>query len=140
VNGGNRLRKPSLGLRRTALRTDVRGTILCRMSPRRANPNSQTRREIAGRLRDRRVREETLILEAGNALAARSEAESAVSRANDALRAALSELEQLGFQDADVAALLGIEPSELNAVGSPRRSSARSSSVTNDSGGAAAPG
>ena len=107
------------------------------MSPRRANPNSQTRREIAGRLRDRRVREETLILEAGNALAARTEAEVAVSRANDALRAALSELEQLGFQDADVAALLGIDPSELNAVASPRRSSARHSGVTNDPGGAA---
>ena len=108
------------------------------MSPRRANPNSQTRREIAGRLRDRRVREEALILEAGNALARRVEAESAVSRANDALRAALSELEQLGFRDVDVAELLEIEPSELNEMGSSRRSSGRSSRLTNDTGGEAA--
>jgi hypothetical protein len=108
------------------------------MSPRRANPNSQTRRGIAGRLHDRRVREETLILEAGNALARRTEAEAAVSQANDALRAALSELEQLGFRDADVAALLEIELSELDGMGTPRRSSGRSSRVTNDTGGAPA--
>jgi hypothetical protein len=107
------------------------------MSPRRANPNSQTRRGIAGRLHDRRVREETLILEAGNALALRTEAEAAVSRANDALRVALSELEQLGFRDVDVAELLEIDPSELNGMTSPRRSSGRSSRVTNDTEGAA---
>jgi hypothetical protein len=101
------------------------------------NPNTQTRRGIAGRLRDRRVREETLILEAGNALARRTEAEAAASRANDALRAALSELEQLGFRDSDVAALLEIDPSELDGMGSPRRSSGRSSRVTNDTGGTA---
>jgi hypothetical protein len=106
------------------------------VSPRRANPNSQTRREIAGRLHDRRVREETLILEAGNAFAHRTEAEAAVLQANDALRAALSELEQLGFGDADVAALLEIDPSELNEMGTPRRSAGRSSRVTNDTGGA----
>jgi hypothetical protein len=88
-------------------------------------------------LRDRRVREEALILEAGNALAHRVEAEAAVSRANDALRAALSELEQLGFGDADVAALLEVDPSELNEMGSPRRSSGRSSRVANDPEGAA---
>jgi hypothetical protein len=110
------------------------------MSPRRANPNSQTRRGIAGRLHDRRVREETLILEAGNALARRTEAETEASRANDALRAALLELEQLGFRDADVAALLEIDPSELNAMGSPKRSAGRSSRVTNDTGEAPAAG
>ena len=79
-----------------------------------------------------------MILEAGNALALRTEAEAAVSQANDALRVALSELEQLGFREADVAALLETDPSELNAMGSSRRPSGRSSRVTNDTGGAAA--
>lgn len=76
-----------------------------------------------------------MILEAGNALTRRTEAEAAVSQANDALKAALLELEQLGFRDVDVAALLEIDPSELNGTGLPRRSPGRSSRVTNDNGG-----
>ena len=79
-----------------------------------------------------------MILEAGKALAARTEAEAAVTRANDALKAALVELEQLGFRDVDVASLLEIDPSELDGTGSPRRSSGRSSRVTNDTGEAPA--
>jgi hypothetical protein len=97
------------------------------MSPRRARANGQSRQQIAVRLRDRRVREETLIVEAADALARRSTAESEVAAAMEVLTGALTELEHLGFALPEVAQLLEVDPSILAGTGPARRSSARGS-------------
>jgi hypothetical protein len=103
------------------------------MSPRRTNYSGQSRQQIALRLRERRVREETLIIEAADALARRRTAEDAVADATDALIGSLAQLEQLGFAVADVAVLLEVEPSELTAGGSSRRSVGRATRNGGDS-------
>jgi hypothetical protein len=111
------------------------------MSPRRTSYSGQSRQGIALRLRERRVREENLIIEAADALARRRIAEDAVSDATDALVGALAQLEQLGFALADIAELLEVEPSELTAGGSSRRSGGRSVRTGSDStDGAPGPG
>jgi hypothetical protein len=95
------------------------------MSPRRPTASGQSRQQIAKRLRDRRAREEVLILEAAEALARRDAAEVVVADAIDALNRALEDLERLGFDADDVAQLLGTDASDLASTSSARRSSSR---------------
>lgn len=97
------------------------------MSPRRPSASGQSRQQIAKRLRDRRAREEALILEAAEALARRDAAEAVVADATDALNRALEELERLGFDADDLAQLLGTDASELISTSPTRRSSSRRS-------------
>jgi hypothetical protein len=95
------------------------------MSPRRPTASGQSRQQIAKRLRDRRAREEALILEAAEALARRDAAESLAADATEVLNRALEELERLGFAINDVAQLLGISASEFTPVGGARRPTSR---------------
>ncbi len=67
------------------------------------------------------MREETLLLEAADALARRNTAEAAVTEAVDALHMALAELQRHGFDLNEIAELLEVEPSDINASGSSRR-------------------
>jgi hypothetical protein len=90
------------------------------MSPRRARPTGQSRQQIAHRLRDRRVREETLIVQAADALSRRYAAEAAVAEASDTLTVALEELQHLGFSIGEIAELLEVDPSELGGSGARR--------------------
>ena len=71
------------------------------------------------------MREETLLLEAADALARRNTAEAAVTEAVDALNMALDELQRHGFDLNEIAELLEVEPSEINASGSSRRAGGR---------------
>ena len=102
--------------------TEVGWCTLLSVSPRRAKPPNQSRQQIALKLRDRRVREETLIVQAADALERRIEAEAAVSTATDDLLRALSDLDQLGFAPTDVARILDVEPSVLGATAASVRS------------------
>jgi hypothetical protein len=95
------------------------------MSPRRPRVAGHSRQQIAQRLRDRRSHEETLILEAADALARRNAAELAVTEAADALTTALDELQRLGFDLNQVAELLDVDASELSGPGYSRRVSGR---------------
>ena len=79
------------------------------MSPRRPRVAGHSRQQIAQKLHDRRGHEETLILEAADALARRNAAELAVTEAADALTVALDELQRLGFDLNQVAELLDVE-------------------------------
>jgi hypothetical protein len=97
------------------------------MSPRRSRAAGQSRQQIAQRLRDRRVHEETLILEAADALARRNTAEAAVTAAAEALTAALDELQRHGFELNEIAELLEVDPLEITGGGPSRRPGARSS-------------
>ncbi len=96
------------------------------MSPRRPRVVGHSRQQIAQRLRDRRSHEETLILDAAEALARRNTAELAVAEAVEALTAALDELQRHGFELNEVAGLLDVDPSELGGTGSLRRGTGRS--------------
>jgi hypothetical protein len=91
------------------------------MSPRRPRVAGHSRQQIAQRLRDRRSHEETLILEAAEALARRNAAELAAAEAAEGLMAALDELQSLGFEVNQVAELLDVDPAELAGSGSNRR-------------------
>ena len=95
------------------------------MSPRRPRVAGRSRQQIAQRLRDRRSHEETLILEAADALARRNAAELAVTEAADALTTALDELQRLGFDLNQVAELLDVDASELSGPSYNRRVSGR---------------
>ena len=97
------------------------------MSPRRPRITGQSRQQIAQRLRDRRTHEETLILDAADALARRNAADLALSEAAEALSATLDELQKHGFELQEVAELLQIDPSELSGTGPSRRLSVRTS-------------
>ena len=97
------------------------------MTPRRSRAGGQSRQQIAQRLRDRRLREEILILEAAESLARREAAERAVGEAAESLTSALDELQRLGFELSEVATLLEITPAELAGTGSSRRQTARTS-------------
>jgi hypothetical protein len=102
------------------------------MSPRRPNASGQSRQQIANRLRDRRAREEALILEAAEALARRDAAEAVVADAVDALNRTLEELERLGFDIHDVAQLLGIDPMQITSSGPTRRPGSRRTRPSQD--------
>lgn len=91
------------------------------MSPRRARPSGQSRQQIAQRLRERRLREELLVLEAGDALARRAAAEAASAEASRALNEALDELQQLGFTLDDIATVLDVEVTSIGGVASSSR-------------------
>jgi hypothetical protein len=97
------------------------------MSPRRSRAAGQSRQQIAQRLRDRRAHEETLILQAADALARRNAAEVAVAEAVEALTAALDELQRHGFEPNEIAKLLDVDPSEIGGAASSRRSGGRTS-------------
>ncbi len=97
------------------------------MSPRRPRVAGQSRQQIAHRLRDRRSHEETLILEAAEALVRRNAAEMAMAEASEALAGALDELQRLGFEVSQVAELLDVEPAELLGPGNSRRVAGRTS-------------
>jgi hypothetical protein len=91
------------------------------MSPRRSRTAGQSRQQIAQRLRDRRAHEESLILQAADALARRNTAEVAVAEAVEALTAALDELQRHGFEPNEIAELLEVDPSEITGAASSRR-------------------
>ena len=55
------------------------------MSPRKPRAGGQSRQQLSQRLKDRRLHEETLLLEAADALARRNTAEAAVAEAVVAL-------------------------------------------------------
>jgi DNA repair ATPase RecN len=97
------------------------------MSPRKSRAGGQSRQQLSQRLKDRRVHEETLLLEAADALARRNSAEALVAEAVESLNAALDELQRHGFDINDIAELLEIDPSEINAGGSSRRVGGRTS-------------
>ena len=120
-----------------ARRPNCRRVTFPRMSPRRARVTGQSRQQIAQRLRDRRVREETLLVEATEALARRDAAETALSEAIDALTGALEELQRHGFDLAEIANLLEVTPTELTTPATPRRPSGRA--VRPDRTGEASP-
>ena len=67
------------------------------MSARRTRSTGQSRQQIAVKLRGRRAREETLIIQVADAFAHRCAAESEVADASDALAKTLGQLEELGF-------------------------------------------
>jgi hypothetical protein len=95
------------------------------MSPRKARTSGQTRQQIAQRLRERRAREEVLILDATDALARRRAAETALAESVEALTDALAELQRYGFDLAEIAQLLDSSPTELTGTGGQRRVSTR---------------
>jgi hypothetical protein len=97
------------------------------MSPRRPRVAGHSRQQIAHRLRDRRSHEETLILDAAEALARRNAAEMAMAEASEALTGALDELQRLGFEVSQVAELLDVESAELLGPGNSRRVASRTS-------------
>jgi hypothetical protein len=109
------------------------------MTPRRPKPTGQSRQQIALKLRDRRNREEMLIVQAAEALFRRSAAEAEAAAATDALMGALAELDRLGFSLAEVAQLLEVDPSELTGTGPARRPTGRSTRMV-DGAKSASPG
>ena len=92
------------------------------MSPRRPRASGQLCQKIAQRLRERRTREETLVLDAAEALAKRNAAETTAAEAMDSLSGALDELKGLGFDLDEVAELLQASRAELTGTGAARRS------------------
>jgi hypothetical protein len=130
----HRARKPDsstalnlqIRLRHVLLYAGVSAARVPLMSPRRAKSTSQSRQEIAARLRGRRAREEGLIVQTADALSRRSAAESEVAAATEVLSGVLAELESLGFSVAEVAQLLQVDPSEISGTGFTRRSPSRS--------------
>jgi hypothetical protein len=89
-------------------------------------------------LRERRVREELLVLEAGDALARREAAEAATAEASQALHEALDELQQLGFTLDDIATVLEVDVTTIGGVAPPsRRAPARTRRSVPDDGDAA---
>ena len=96
-------------------------TRVVAMSPRKSRAGGQSRQQLSQRLKDRRAHEETLLLEAADALAHRHAAEAAVAAAVDALNATLDELQRHGFDLIEIAELLEVDPSEISASGSSRR-------------------
>jgi hypothetical protein len=102
------------------------------MSPRRPRASGQSRQHIAQRLRERRTKEEQLILDAAEALARRNAAEAAVGDAMDSLSGALDELKRLGFDVDEVAKILEVPRAELMGTGTPRRPQKDTSSPAGD--------
>ena len=89
-------------------------------SPRRASTSGKARQSVTERLRDRRAREERLIVAAADALARRSGALTEIAAADSALETALGELEAMGFRVDEVADILDIDATDLGPTGAGR--------------------
>jgi PAS domain-containing protein len=117
----SRIKLAGVSLATTRVWTSARRRRMLReMSPRRPRASGQSRQKIAQRLRERRTKEEILMLDVAEALARRNAAEAAVADAMASLSTALDELKRLGFDVDEVAELLQVSRAELTGTGTAR--------------------
>lgn len=84
--------------------------------PRRPASPGLPRRQVAERLRERRAREEALIVSALDALGRRAAALDEVAAAGQALSSAIRDLEVMGFSRDDLAQVLDVAAGDLEDV------------------------